>query len=167
MRTTHRLTVTAGVMISSLMLIGMMCSACSKTEEKPALCPVLPNGNPIATGEAGMPDPIEQTQAATPEQIEKIKSLANGVYEGKATGMSGQIWVQLRVEDGTLSVLRIWQDGETQGVGGYEAIKNGTFAKMINKAQGPDIDAVSGATMTTLAIQEAVTNALSKEAVHE
>lgn len=50
-------------------------------------------------------------------------------------------------------------------MGGYEAVRDGTYAQMIEAAQGADIDAVSGATVTTAGVKAAVRNALSKAAV--
>ena len=56
------------------------------------------------------------------------------------------------------------QDGETQSVGGFEAVRDGTFAKMIEAAQGSDIDTVSGATITTAGVKQAVDDALAQAA---
>ena len=50
----------------------------------------------------------------------------------------------LLVDDNRITCLETAQDGETQSVGGFEAVRDGTFAKMIEAAQGSDIDTVSG-----------------------
>lgn len=145
---------------------ALLLTGCSPSQaEKTPLNPYLPNGAPIAQGDFGMQSPVELTKEATAEQKAKLAALPNGIYQGQAQGMCGAIRVTLQVKDGVLTVLDIWQDGETQGVGGYEAIKDGTFAKMIEKAQGPAIDSVSGATITSAAVSQAVENALNKGAI--
>ena len=52
------------------------------------------------------------------------------------------------------------QEGETQSVGGFEAIRDGKYAAMIDAEQGPDIDCISGATITTAGVRQATTDAL-------
>ena len=42
----------------------------------------------------------------------------------------------LLVDDNRITCLETAQDGETQSVGGFEAVRDGTFAKMIEAAQG-------------------------------
>jgi uncharacterized protein with FMN-binding domain len=86
----------------------------------------------------------------------------DGSYTGSAQGMSSVIRVTLSITDGIIATEEIWQDCETQGVGGYEAIKDGVYAAMIDAAQGPDIDSISGATITTNAVKSAVGQALAQ-----
>jgi uncharacterized protein with FMN-binding domain len=86
----------------------------------------------------------------------------NGTYTGIAQGMSSIIRITLSITDNIITTEEIWQDCETQSVGGYEAIKDGVYAEMIDAAQGPDIDAIAGATITTAAIKSAVQQALAQ-----
>ena len=90
--------------------------------------------------------------------------LHDGVYTGRGRGMEGWISVTLLVDDGRLTCLETAQDGESQSRGGYEAIRDGRYAAMIEAAQGSDIDAVSGATITTAAVRDAVDDALAQAA---
>lgn len=76
--------------------------------------------------------------------------------------MEGPITVTLLVQDNRISCLETTQEGESQSRGGYEAIRDGKFATMIEAAQGADIDAVSGATITTAGVKQAVEDALSQ-----
>jgi uncharacterized protein with FMN-binding domain len=76
--------------------------------------------------------------------------------------MSSIIRVTLSISGGIITTEEIWQDCETQSVGGYEAIKDGVYARMIDAAQGPGIDAISGATVTTAAVKKAVEQALAE-----
>ena len=89
-------------------------------------------------------------------------TLADGVYTGEGKGMEGPITVTLLVQDNRISCLETTQEGESQSRGGYEAIRDGKFAAMIEAAQGADIDAVSGATITTAGVKQAVEDALSQ-----
>lgn len=89
-------------------------------------------------------------------------NVADGVYTGYGRGMEGLITVTLLVDDGRISCLETTQDYESQSRGGYEAIRDGRYAAMIEAAQGPDIDAVAGATITTAGVRQAVEDALAQ-----
>ena len=81
--------------------------------------------------------------------------LRDGLYTGST----------LLVQDGRISCVSLTQDGETQSVGGFEAVRDGKYALMIEAAQGSDIDTVSGATITTEAVRNAVDDALDQARV--
>ena len=85
---------------------------------------------------------------------------ADGVYVGRGRGMEGAITVTLLLDDGRITCLETTQEGESQSRGGYEAIRDGLYAEMIEAAQGADIDAVAGATITTAGVKQAVADAL-------
>lgn len=89
-------------------------------------------------------------------------NLRDGVYTGYGRGMEGWISVTLLVDDGRLTCLETAQDGESQSRGGYEAIRDGRYAQMIEAAQGSDIDAIAGATITTAGVKQAVDDALAQ-----
>ena len=76
--------------------------------------------------------------------------------------MEGLITVSLLVDDGRIACLEITQEGESQSRGGFEAIRDGRFAAMIDAAQGSDIDAISGATITTAGVRQAIDDALAQ-----
>ena len=115
--------------------------------------------------------PIEKTADRTEND------LVDGVYIGVGHGVDGLVTVTIQVEDNVITVLETAQEGETQSVGGWEAIRNGTYAEMIEAAQGSGFDSISGATFTSAAIREAVDDALaqaetgvvdsSKTSIHE
>lgn len=106
-------------------------------------------------------DPWAQ-EAPADAQAKAAGTLADGVYTGEGKGMEGPITVTLLVQDNRISCLETTQEGESQSRGGYEAIRDGKFAAMIEAAQGSDIDAVSGATITTAGVKQAVDDALSQ-----
>lgn len=101
-------------------------------------------------------------QEIAPGAAKATGDLRDGVYVGKGTGMEGLITVSLLVDQGRITCLEITQEGESQSRGGYEAIRDGKFAAMIDAAQGSDIDAVSGATITTAGVRQAVDDALAQ-----
>ena len=106
-------------------------------------------------------DPWAQ-EASSDARAKAEGTLADGVYTGEGKGMEGPITVTLLVQDNRISCLETAQEGESQSRGGYEAIRDGKFATMIEAAQGADIDAVSGATITTAGVKQAVEDALSQ-----
>ena len=69
--------------------------------------------------------------------------LADGVYTGTGKGMEGLVTVKLLVQDNRISCLETAQEGESQSRGGYE-------------------DAISGATIVTAGVRQAVEDALSQ-----
>lgn len=89
-------------------------------------------------------------------------NLYDGVYVGEGKGMEGPITVTLLVEDNRITCLEMTQEGESQSRGGYEAIRDGKYAQMIEAAQSADIDTISGATITTAGVKQAVEDALEK-----
>ena len=91
-------------------------------------------------------------------------NLIDGTYTGTGMGMGGPISVTLTVKGNVITVDRMVQTAETQSVGGFEAIRDGKYADMIEAAQGSDIDTISGATVTTVGVRTAVDDALAQAA---
>ena len=88
--------------------------------------------------------------------------VADGVYTGTGRGMEGLITVTLLVDDGHIQCVGMTQEGESQSRGGYEAIRDGKYADLIEAAQGPDIDVIAGATITTAGVKQATADALAQ-----
>lgn len=89
-----------------------------------------------------------------------------GVYTGEGRGISGAIEVTLTVDDNAIvSVDKITDPGESAGMGGKEAIEDGTFADQIMEAQSAEIDGIAGATLTSDGVRAAVKSALEQAAV--
>lgn len=89
---------------------------------------------------------------------------ANGVYEGSANGMGGAVKVAVTVEDGKISGVEVLEHKETAGISD-PAIEQ--IPQAIVDAQSTDVEAVTGATVTSEAIKEAVAAALSGEGAEE
>ena len=90
---------------------------------------------------------------------------ADGTYTGTGQGKGGTITVTLTIANDVITVDSIdGADHETTGVGGKEAIEDGTFKSQIEAAQSADIDGVSGATLTSTGVKDAVTDCLNQAA---
>lgn len=86
----------------------------------------------------------------------------DGTYKAQAYGMEGFIEVKASIKDNVISITSIKQDYETQSVGGYEAIRDGVYARQIEAAQGEEIDGLAGASITTSAIKTALRSILKQ-----
>ncbi len=106
-------------------------------------------------------DSAPETEAA-PEEPAVVYRYANGEYTGKGRGMGGDITVVLTIENDVITVNEITGPYETPGVGGKEAIEDGTFKEQIEAKQSADIDGIAGATMTSGGVRKAVQNALAE-----
>ena len=109
-------------------------------------------------------DPWEQVAQVDPN-AKASEPLADGIYTGEAPAMEGMVTVTFMVADNHITCLETTQEGESQSRGGFEAIRDGKYALMIEAAQGSDIDTVSGATITTAAVKNATEDALDQARV--
>ena len=69
----------------------------------------------------------------------------DGTYTGAGQGKSGEITVTITIAGDKITVDEITDPGETVGIGGAEAIADGTFKQQIEEAQSAEIDGVLGA----------------------
>ena len=86
---------------------------------------------------------------------------ADGVYTGTGAGMHSSIVVEVTVEGGKITAVRIVSSDETPGISD-PAIEQ--MPERIIEAQSAEVDAVTNATMTSDGIKEAVRNALAGKA---
>ena len=125
-----------------------------------------------ACAEKEAPQAVTLTVAEQPEPFVKsveqeteVEVKANE-YIGKATGMGGEIQLKVTIVDDAIQSIDIISQNETEGIGSL------AFEKLIPQivsangtrqvVSGEDMDAVSGATITSNAIFEAVQDALSQ-----
>ncbi|MDO9574194.1 MAG: RnfABCDGE type electron transport complex subunit G [Candidatus Contubernalis sp.] len=88
-----------------------------------------------------------------------LGAVEDGVYEGKAAGFGGDITVEVTVSGSQITAVEVLDHGETPG------ISDPAFAAVpqnIIDAQDYDVDAVSGATMSSNGIKQAVFNAIAR-----
>ena len=94
---------------------------------------------------------------AEPAPAEKL--FTPGTYSAEAQGIFVPVKVQVTVTENEITSVLIDATGETPELGGTAA---GTLAESILNAQTPNVDALSGATVTSKAIIAAATDALQQ-----
>lgn len=88
---------------------------------------------------------------------------AENEYIGSATGMGGDLIVKVTTDDGaTISNLEVLEEYETEDVGG--AALESLVPAIIEAGTTEGVDAVSGATVTSNALFDAIAEALEKAA---
>jgi len=97
-------------------------------------------------------DQIEREQG----QIERKKQETDIVYKGSASGYRGLIFVQVRLSGGSISEITVDSD-EDRFVGGVAMEE---LIEIVTGLNSTDVDAISGATMTSKGFLEAVRNAI-------
>ncbi|MDR1893219.1 MAG: FAD-dependent oxidoreductase [Spirochaetales bacterium] len=83
---------------------------------------------------------------------------ADGVFTGAGQGMGGRVNVTVTVRDGKIAGVEVGQHSETPGISDPAIEK---IPAAIVAAQSPDVDVVTGATLTSRAIMEGVRQALA------
>jgi len=89
------------------------------------------------------------------------KKYKDGTYTGVGQGKSPDLKVAVTIKDDKITNVEIVSNNETKG---KEALN--TVPKEIVEKQSTDVDVVSGATMTSKGIMEAVNNALSQAEIN-
>lgn len=90
---------------------------------------------------------------------EQETGLQDGVYQGQAEGVQGDIVLEITVENGDIVDLEILAEQETEHLAqpAYEELEEQLLAE-----QSADLDTVAGATYTSEAFMEAVEEAIAK-----
>ena len=102
---------------------------------------------------------VGQGSTTTPTTEVPEGGYKDGTYQGSGTGFGGMITVQVTVSGGKITAVDILSaSGET---GSYFASAQGVVSKVLS-SQSPNVDAVSGATYSSIGIIQAVQNALSQ-----
>ena len=87
-----------------------------------------------------------------------LAKVADGTYTGQSTGLHGPIEVSVTVKDGRIREVNVVRAEEFRAFMATRAIPERIVA-----SQSLKVDAVTGATVTSRAIQEAVRSALTKK----
>lgn len=87
-----------------------------------------------------------------------IKRVPNGVYQDSSIGYSGPVAIEVKVENGKITDVRVTQHTEKQ----YYSSITDTRRQILLKQGAKGVDATSGATITSEAILNATLKALSK-----
>ena len=84
----------------------------------------------------------------------------DGTFDASSSnGIGGQLSIEITVADGQISQIEITKSNETEGIGSTALP---VLVEEAIAAQGSDIDAVSGATITSKAFCEALDKAMEK-----
>lgn len=125
-----------------------------------------PTALPTAPAASAAPAPTavpsaEPTPAPTPEPTAEPTpepGLADGVYTGTGQGRNGPITVNVTVSAGKIAGIEITSQSETPK---YFSLAERTVDSILS-AQSPQVDAVTGATLSSEGIKAAVANALEQ-----
>lgn len=103
---------------------------------------------------------LSYTLGAETDAVDSAEyQVAENEYVGAASGLGGEIVVKIKMDDSTIESVEVLQESETPEIGG-EALKK--LPQMVLDKQSSDIDAISGASVTSKAFAEAVKAALEK-----
>ena len=89
-------------------------------------------------------------------ELLKPVTFTPGTYTAEAEGYHGQIKLDVTFDENSISSINIVEDHETEGIG-HEALP--MMVERIIQAQGTGVDAVTGATVSSAAMKQAVNNA--------
>lgn len=92
---------------------------------------------------------------------EETYETADNQYIGKAQGMDDEIVVRVTVDDGKISQVEVLKQNETEGIGvpATEQLRE-KFVGLDTEEAINAVDGISGATITSNALKQAVVNAL-------
>lgn len=98
----------------------------------------------------------------TPDANAKMSYTA-GTYTGTATGMKGDIVVEVTVSADAITEVAVKEHQETYGIGyGLETAPVEALPKEIVETQSLGLDNITGATITSAAVKTAVANAVTE-----
>ena len=84
---------------------------------------------------------------------------ASGTATGSAFGFGGDVTVTITMENGYIVDVVCKGDGESPTIGGLALMRT---PDSIKKANSADIDTITGATITTIAVKEAAQKAIDE-----
>jgi uncharacterized protein with FMN-binding domain/predicted oxidoreductase len=105
------------------------------------------------------PEEVAAKSAASTAAAQQPAAAANTFVGTSQKGIGGAIQVQITVNDGKMTAIEVLQQKETEGIG------TAAFDPLIQQAlntQSSQLDAVSGATITSNAFMEALATAMKK-----
>ncbi len=113
----------------------------------------------VTKGDPNYVDPEAAAAAEAAATTTDVSTVADGTYEGSAKGIGGDVPVTVTVSGGKITDVTVGENSETQGIGS-KAIEQ--LPDEIVAANGTEgVDAVSGASVTSKAIFDAVNAALA------
>ena len=139
------------VLLAASMVVSM--TACGqKTEDTGATATAAP------TTEAATEAPT--TEAPTQE---KEGTYTAGTYTGTTPGMKGDMTVEVTFDEDSITDVTVKDHVETYGIGyGMSTTPVEVMPEKIVKAQSVNVDSITGATITCMAIKRAVSDCIEQ-----
>lgn len=105
-------------------------------------------------------EPVEsRLTAEEDEMVEGTGDYNPGVYSATASGMNGDVKVNVTFSETSITGVQVLEHSETEGIGD-NAVNE--LPGLIVRKQSVEIDGISGATMTSNAIKEAVADCIAQ-----
>lgn len=158
--------------LAGLMLSLTACTSGTTPKESPAAtqAPAATEDPTEATDEAAVPTaeaeaPTDGTgtltdaASTTPDAAGESRNGASGTYTATSQGYGGEVSVTVTLENGVITDVSATGESETEGVGS-NAIEQ--LPDKIVAANSTDVDAVTGATISSNAVKEAAQAALDQ-----
>ncbi len=111
----------------------------------------------LAGCSAPKPAPEDKTGGMAGAEKKIPDTFTDGKWIGTAMGHDNKVFVEVTVKEGALGSVKVLRCDDTIGVGSVAAPM---VAAKVLEAQNLDVDAISGATTTSMAILTAVENAI-------
>lgn len=90
----------------------------------------------------------------------KKKGFKDGTYKGEGEGKGGKMVVEVKVSKGKIDNIKVLEQNETPGY--FEPARDGIVDQVKSKNSTSNIQAVSGATLTSKGMIAAIEDALKK-----
>lgn len=104
-----------------------------------------------------------ETQADTTAEPETAGTYTAGTYTGTATGMNGSVVVEVTFDADSITDITVKEQSETYGLGqGLATCPVEALPGQILAAQSVNVDSVTGATITSMAVKMAVSDCISQ-----
>jgi fumarate reductase flavoprotein subunit len=112
----------------------------------------LAEGQPVKAASFVLKEELFEKEAAAEEGYD-VTGIKDGSYEATVDGQNGDMVVQVVVEGGKIAQVIIVSNHETENIAGSALEK---VPAAIVEAGSPDVDGVTGATLTSERVKEAV-----------
>ncbi len=121
----------------------------------------LAEGYEVKPASEVLGDDMFETEEVVAAEYEVADELVDGTYTAVVDGQEGPMEVSVTVEGGVLTGFEVVSHNETAAIGGA-AIPE--LVEQVVAAGGPNIDGVSGATLTSNRVRDAVADCLEQAA---
>lgn len=118
----------------------------------------LPEGQPVKEASFILDEALFEKEQAAKESYD-MSNIKDGIYEATVDGQSGEMVVQVIVADDKIAEVTVLSNHETENIAGPALEK---VPAAIVKNNSPDVDGVTGATLTSERIREAVRQCLDQ-----